>query len=302
MRTYRTACGTTGHRDFDDLVPGENVDTASREESLGSACTTEDLEENGNRGLVESGAVDLELERSEVEKNVKVEVNISGAWGGDTRSSGVSERVEVGLEHWSAVGGLGSGGIGDGGSGIAQDGGVNTSSEASSADIRVRANPVVVYGPVGTESERVPLAGEDLDAVDSDRHHVDTVNFEDGLSQGVSKRSCMPENRTYHSVSVNGEDVVGIARNRDQAEPIASVTGHSNDCERGSRACSKAPFSVDQNSIGSGNKASRGSGNVVPVSEGDHGSLVIDIVARAMRVVGIINNHGPTKTIAVLGH
>ena len=39
---------------------------------------------------------------------------------------------------------------------------------------------------------------------------------------------------------------------------------------------------------------------MVPVRKGDHSRVVIDVVERRMRVIGVVDDEGATKTVAVL--
>ena len=39
---------------------------------------------------------------------------------------------------------------------------------------------------------------------------------------------------------------------------------------------------------------------MVPVRKGDNGRVVIDVVERRMRVIGVVDDEGATKTVAVL--
>ena len=41
--------------------------------------------------------------------------------------------------------------------------------------------------------------------------------------------------------------------------------------------------------------------DVIPVYEGDHSRLVIDVVHVQVRVIGVVDDHGPAKTVTVLG-
>ena len=193
MIAYRATNGTARHGELNNLVTRKLVNGTTGEEVLGKACTAEDLEEYGDGRLVESIAVDLELESGEVEDHVKVDVDISSANRSDSRSSRVSEGVEVGLEEGDAAGRVG-GRVGFSGSDVTENGRVETTVEAGRSDVGVSADPVIAHGLVGIKHERVALAGENLDAVDGEGLGVDTVRLDNGLrkmDQLASRRPCM---------------------------------------------------------------------------------------------------------------
>ncbi len=70
----------------------------------------------------------------------------------------------------------------------------------------------------GTYNERVPLTGENLDRVHGDGFDVDAVDLDNG-----------------EVVALNGKDMVGIAREREQAEAVALALG---DIDHGQRRVS----------------------------------------------------------------
>ena len=65
-------------------------------------------------------------------------------------------------------------------------------------------------------------------------------------------------------MSVNGEDVVRIARDRDESESITFVGFNGNHSERGGRTPSIAALPVDESSIRRRNKPCGGSRDVIP--------------------------------------
>lgn len=186
MITYRATSGATRQRQLNDFVLRKNVNASSREERLGSAGAAQDLEQDRDGRLVEDSAVHAELETSEVEQDIEVEIDVRSARLGDTRGSGIGKGMKVSLKQGGAIGGLRRGRVGVRGASIAQDSGVDTSDEASSTNVRVRADPVVAHRPVGAENEGVALARENLDAVDCDWHYADAVDFDHGLPSSVS--------------------------------------------------------------------------------------------------------------------
>jgi hypothetical protein len=212
-RTDRAANGAAGHCELDDLVARELVDRAGGEQVLRGGSTAQDLEKDGNGRLGEGCAVNLELEGCKVEHHVEVDIDIGSTRESNSRRSGVGEGVEVGLEQGGAVGRLGGSGVHVGSASITKDGGVKTTVESSGTDIGVCADPVVVYGLVGVEHERVALSGEDLDAVDGEGLDVDTIGFDNRLlKQSIHDVQLESWLGTHHSMPVNGEGVVGVAR------------------------------------------------------------------------------------------
>ena len=65
---------------------------------------------------------------------------------------------------------------------VAKNGGVDTTNKAGSSKVGVSTNPVVGDGLVGIQDERISLASEDLDAVNSVRSVIYTVNLNDSLA------------------------------------------------------------------------------------------------------------------------
>ena len=127
----------------------------------------------------------MELEGVEVERDCKVDVDIGGPgfWG--PRGSGIGEWVKVRLDHRVAVGLLQCGRVAVHRPDIAQDCRVQPSIETSRTDAGISANPVIVDGLVGLQNERVALAGEDLDAVNSELLCADAVRLDDVLLEGL---------------------------------------------------------------------------------------------------------------------
>ena len=185
--TYRSTDGPTRHRDLNDLVPRENVDTPSGEEFLRGPRSSQNLQQYRHRGLVERGSVDLELQGRDVKDDVHVERHISGSERRSSWGSGVGERVQVGFVERVAIGRLGRSRVGVGGTDVPEDGRVDTASEALSTDVGVGANPVIGDGLVGSEYERVTLTGKDVDAVDSEWLDAYSVDLNDRLGDWVSR-------------------------------------------------------------------------------------------------------------------
>jgi hypothetical protein len=96
--------------------------------------------------------------------------------------------VKVSFEERGAVGRVRRDGVRVGSTDIAQNGRIETSSKSSATNVGVSTNPVVGDGLVGIQDERIPLAGEDLDAVNSVRSVIYTVNLNDSLASSNRSR------------------------------------------------------------------------------------------------------------------
>lgn len=283
MDRVREASRSTGHRDLNHLILGKDVDTSSGKEGLRSTCTAQDLEENRNRRLVEGRTINLEFEDREVELDVEVDLDVGITEARYARGCGVGEGVEVRLEQRRAVGRLGRNRVGVGGSDVAQDGGVDATRKAGGTDVGVGANPVVGGRPVGIQNKRVPLPGKDLNAVDVDWTDIDTINFDDS-----------------QNVSIDGENVVGVARDRDKAKAVSTVANNRDDSKGGSGTSSIAALTVDECSIGSGDDTSRRRWNVIPIGQGDDGRFIVDVVPGPVGVQRVIDNHRTSEAVAIL--
>ena len=69
---------------------------------------------------------------------------------------------------------------------------------------------------------------------------------------------------TNHSVIVNGESIVRVARNGNQTEPVFDSLFHLND-SKGTCGASVATQAIDQSSVSSGNCTSRRRRRMVPI-------------------------------------
>jgi hypothetical protein len=142
---------------------------------------TQNLEKDGNRGLVEGHIIDFEFECGKVEQNVEVEVDIGTSGLRKARNSGATKGVQVRLGESIAERSLSRHWVGVGGSNIAQDGGIQASIETGGTDVRIRANPVIGDVLISVKDERITLTSEDLEIVDSVRGDTDTICFNDRL-------------------------------------------------------------------------------------------------------------------------
>ena len=119
--------------------------------------------------------------------------------------------------------------------------------------VGVCTNPVVRNRLVGKKEERVPLACKYLYRI----HHKwlckHPIRFNDGLD---SMDQCSRNGEiqkallwAHHGMVVDGEDVVRIARNRDEAEPVTNKRPNVDDRKRDIGSAGIASESVDQCSI-----------------------------------------------------
>ena len=81
-------------------------------------------------------------------------------------------------------------------------------------------------------------------------------------------------------MTIDGKGEVGIARGRNKTETVARPAIDRDYRQRSQGAIKIATLAVDESSVGGGHKSGRWSRDVVPVSEGDDGCLVIDVVPR----------------------
>lgn len=193
--------------------------------------------------------------------------------------------MEVGLNHGVRVGRLGARGVGVGCTDISQDRRVDASRESGGADVGIGADPVVVNGLVGVKDEGEALPSKDSDAVDGERDDVDSVDFNDS-----------------ESMSVDGENIVRVARDRDEAKAIPFVSFHGNDGERDGGATSIAAFPIDKSCIGGGYQPGGGCWGMIPISKGDDSGLVVNVISRPMWVEEVVNNHRSSETVTILRH
>ena len=100
------------------------------------------------------------------------------------------------------------------------------------------------------------MAGVDRDLISSKSLVVDTVNFDDS-----------------HSVVVNRESEVRIARERNQTETVTLAGLDADNSEVGAGTIAVTTQTVDQSGIGSGESSAETSKGVVPVSKGKDRAL-----------------------------
>lgn len=171
-----------------------------------------------------------------------------------------------------------------------------------------------------TYDEGVTLAGVDLDGVDREGLVVDGVGLDDG-----------------HVVAVNGEDIVGVARQREKTHTVAESTVSNGTVSTVEGITNRLPCStvITARSVLSppakrpnplirvesepilnvlqldpvltpcaGVNLREGStersGGVIPIRERDDRGLVVDVVKVRMRVTRVVYDHRAAQTIAVL--
>lgn len=104
-----------------------------------------------------------------------------------------------------------------------------------------------------------------------------------------------------HNMSIDGESVRRVARERNEAHAVAAVWADGDDRERNDWAASIATLTVDESGDRRrGGPVQRRSRLMIPVRQGDDGVLVINIVAGSVWVKEIVDDHRTAKTIAVL--
>jgi len=86
---------------------------------------------------------------------------------------------------------------------IAQDGGVDATSEVLGTNVGLSPDPVIPDGLIGVEHKRIALASKDLDGVDSQWLDIYTINLNDcldGIEQSGEKEL---EVRAHHSMAID---------------------------------------------------------------------------------------------------
>ena len=180
------------------------------------------MQEHGDTGSDVGGIVNLEQSVHKVD--IEVDVDVGSAHTSFSGCSSVSERLQVGLVQRLAVGRAVGSGVSDGGAYLSEDGRVDSSCEACVPEIGVGANPVVADRSIGIENERVPLSCEDLNGVDCEGLDVDSVDFDNCLMGRRLMAAVNFQEVTHHYMSVDGENEIGIARDRDEPEAVSPVT------------------------------------------------------------------------------
>ena len=216
MRRAGRVSGGDGERDLDARVGREAVDGAVWKQLARRARTAQDLEEHGHGGRHERLVVDEEVRA--VEAEVHVDRDVHATLGRLSGRGKVRERDQVRLVELERACRLVRRGVDVGGATVAEDSRVDSAVEASGTDVGVGADPVVVNVLIRSEDERVPLPGEDGERIDNNGLVVDAVSFNDS-----------------HVVTIDGERVVRVARNRDEADAVALALGNADDGKRSVR-------------------------------------------------------------------
>ena len=135
--------GRDRERQLNRRVRRQAVKAATGEEIGDIRGTAHDLEEDGNGGRCEGGAVDREVRAIEAEVEVQSVVNTTNLGG--ARSSEIREGHQRRLGERAAAGGGGWSGFDLIGAFVAQDGGVHTTVRCDCTDVRDGLDPVVVH-------------------------------------------------------------------------------------------------------------------------------------------------------------
>jgi hypothetical protein len=102
-------------------------------------------------------------------------------------------------------------------------------------------------------------------------------------------------------VAIDREDESWVARDRHQAESVTCALLNVHDSKRDIlRTTRVAAFAVDQSGIECRDAWGLRRQVVVPICEGDDGTVVVNIVQVSLRIIWIFNNKSPSQAIAVL--
>jgi hypothetical protein len=85
---------------------------------------------------------------------------------------------------------------------------------------------------IRSENERIPLTNEDLDGIDCLRLVQDTVGF-----------------NYDESVTIDGENIVGIAANIEESESVSLASRDRDNCQRSGGISSPATKPIDQHRV-----------------------------------------------------
>jgi hypothetical protein len=120
----------------------------------------------------------------------------------------------------------------------------------------------------------------------------------------------------YEGVTVDGEDIVWVAANIEESEAVSLALRNWDNRQRSSGVTSPATKSIDKCSVRiplttlelvreKKNDVRHGTSllgdDVVPIGNGNDGGIIIDIILVEIRIVGVVDNHRATKSIAILG-
>jgi hypothetical protein len=175
--------------------------------------------------------------------------------------------VEIALDQGLGAGSLSGGRVDGRCANVTENGRVEAASEARRTKVGKGTDPVIVDWPICVQNDRVPLAGENPQAVDDQRLRIDTVDFDDSLksrSTAVSEAPDGDHGDTYQGVRVDREVEEGIARDGHKTQAIAFVAFDTDYSERDNRSINVATFAVDECSDRVWDEASGRSGIVIP--------------------------------------
>ena len=130
---------------------------------------------------------------------------------------------------------------------VSQDGRVQAAIETNSSQVWIGANPVVTDGLICLEDEGISLASEYLNLVHNEWLSADTVNLDDG-----------------QVVAVNGECVVGIARDGYQTETVTFSSLDGNRSKFRGWPSRISASAVNQGRISGGELPSRWGRGMIP--------------------------------------